>query len=417
MTAPGNTVDLMLARGQSLALGANFGPDLAPNGQRWREVFGGAANPGALMLTGLRRADGVAVTHVANPLLAGYDPAVPAAGYGPMLVQGSVPEGAVLACAMLRDGLAGAVAFQFHDAGGQSIQNLDDDPGSGVEGVVTPHANAELWLAEAGRVFAAEGKVIRVPRIFLNQGEADVARPRGWWSAAAEVTCGQMVEQVRRRTGQAEAPVLFVQQTGGYMMGAATNLHHCKLDQLDFVRAKGGVLVGPLYPYKIDNSDDKGVHKLWSEYVRAYQVGAWAAAEVAAGRAWNLLPGPATRTGDRIAIPVSVREDEALTTAPGLYADYGGDPEHLGLEVTGGGAIIAAGVSGGTILLDVAGPVTAVRYAMQRDPTDYRRLTDAASCGHGAHRGLIRSTLIRTVSWGGMEFALERWLPSFEVAL
>ena len=74
-------------------------------------------------------------------------------------------------------------------------------------------------------------------------------------------------------------------------------------------------------------------------------------------------------------------------------------------------------MSGGEIVVDVAGTVTGLRYAMQRSATDYRTLTDAAGCGYGAHRGLIRSTLIRSVTWGGQVFVLERWLPSFEVAL
>ncbi len=408
----------MMARGQSLSLGANFGAELAPDGRRWRDVFGGAANPGALMLTGLKRVDGVAVANVANPLLNGYDTSAQASGAGPMLVQTSIPEGAVLACGLLREGLAPqGVAFQFHDAGGQSIENLDDDGATGTSGLLAPWQNGEWWLTEAARVFAAQGSTVRVPRLFLNQGEADVARPRGWWLAAARATLADWHGQIQRLAGQAAAPKLFLQQTGGYMHGADSNLHDCKLDQLDLVREQGGVLIGPLYPYKIDNADGKGVHKLWSEYVRAYEVGVWAAAEDAAGRAWNLLPGTPVREGNRITIPVSVRGDESLTTVGGLYAGYGGDPANLGLEAVGGGAITAASVSGGEIVVDVAGTVTGLRYAMQRSATDYRTLTDAAGCGYGAHRGLIRSTLIRSVTWGGQVFVLERWLPSFEVAL
>lgn len=408
----------MLSRGQSLALGANFGAELAPDGRRWRDVFGGAANPGAQMLTGLRRLDGIEVLNVANPLLTGYDTRVPASGSGPMVVQTSVPEGAVLACGMLREGLAPqGVAFQFHDAGGQSIENLDDDAATGTAGVMAPWQNGEWWLSEAVRVYAAAGSAVRVPRLFLNQGEADVSRPRGWWLAAAGLTLADWRGQIQRLTGQSVAPKLFLHQTGGYMHGAASNLHDCKLDQLDLVRAENGVLIGPLYPYKIDNADGKGVHKLWSEYIRAYEAGVWAAAEDAAGRSWSLLPGPATRSGDRITIPVSIRGDESLTSVSGIYTAYGGDPANLGLEVLGGGTITAVSVSGGNILVDVSGAVTSVRYAMQRVATDYRTLTDASGCGYGAHRGLIRTTLTRSVTWGGRSFDVERWVPSFELAL
>ena len=223
--------------------------------------------------------------------------------------------------------------------------------------------------------------------------------------------------KITRTTGQATAPMLLVQQTGGYMHNSALNLHQCKLDQLDFVRNNGGVLIGPLYPYKIDNSDGKGVHKTWAGYVSAYEAGAWAMAEVGAGRSWNLLPGTATRSGARITVPISVRGDESLTTVSGIYTDYGGDPANLGLEAVGGGTITAASVSGGNILVDVSGTVTAIRYAMQRSTIDYRTLTDANSEGYGAHRGLIRTTLTRTVTWGGMNFVVERWVPSFEVQI
>lgn len=407
----------MMAGGQSLSLGANVGGLYAPSGARWREVFGGGANPGALMLNGLTRSDGVTVANVANPLLVGYNTAVPASGYGPMVVQTSVPEGAVLACAMLRDGLTDAVAFQFHDAGGQSILNLDASGTTGTAGMVTPFANAEWWLAEAARVFGAAGKEVRVPWFVLNQGEADVSQARGWWLAGARTYWSERRTQITRTTGQATAPLLMVQQTGGYMHNSALNLHQCKLDQLDLVRETGGVLIGPLYPYKIDNSDGKGVHKTWAGYVSAYEAGVWAAAEVAAGRAWNLLPGAPSQAGNVVTIPVSARSDESLTTVAGVYADYGGDPAHYGLEAVGGGTIESVTVSGASISVTVSGTVTGIRYAMQRSATDYRTLTDAQSEGYGAHRGLIRTTLTRNVTWGGQVFAVERWLPSFEVTL
>lgn len=408
----------MMAGGQSLSLGANAGGLFAPSGTRWRDVFsGGTNNAGALMLTGLGRADGVAVANVANPLLVGYNKVVPATGSGPMVVQTSIPEGAVLACAALRDGLTDTVAFQFHDAGGQSILNLDSNPSTGTAGLVTLFENAEWWLAEATRVFTAEGKTVRVPWFVLNQGEADVSQARGWWLAGANTYWAERRAQITRTTGQTVAPRLLVQQTGGYMQNTTVNLHQCKLDQIDFVRENGGVLIGPLYPYKIDNSDDKGVHKTLAGYISAYEVGAWAMAEVGAGRAWNLLPGTPTRSGNQITIPVSVRGDESLTTVSGAYTGYGGDPANLGLEAVGGGTITAASVSGGNIIVNVSGTVTAIRYAMQQSATDYRTLTDANSEGYCAHRGLIRTTLTRTVTWGGQAFAVERWVPSFEVTV
>lgn len=416
MPAPDNTVEIMMSRGQSLALGANAGGLFAPTSQRWRDVFSGVANRGAYMLEGLRRSDAAAVTHVANPLLSGYASDAQATGFGPMVAQTNMPEGAVLTCAMLRDGLHPAIAFQFHDAGGQSIQNLDSDPNTGTVGVIAPYQNSEKWLSEAARIATATGKTLTVTRMFLDQGEADVSQARGWWLAAANVTKADWDAQITRLTGR-PAPRYFVQQTGGYMFNTLTNRHQCKLDQLDFVRQHSGILTGPLYPYKIDNSDDKGVHKTWLDYIKAYEVAAWAAREVAAGRAWNLLPGTATRSGNAITIPVSVRGDETLTTVSGIYTNYGGDPDFYGFEVVGGGTITSVVVGASAITVNVTGTVTSVRYAMQQTNFDYRTLVDANSEGYGTHRGLVRTTLTRTVTWGGQSFTCERWLPSFEVSL
>lgn len=106
---------------------------------------------------------------------------------------------------------------------------------------------------------ARPAREVRVPWFVLNQGEADVPQARGWWLAGARGPIGP--SGARRSPGppdRATAPLLMVQQTGGYMHNSALNLHQCKLDQLDLVRETGGVLIGPLYPYKIDNSTAKG---------------------------------------------------------------------------------------------------------------------------------------------------------------
>lgn len=130
--------------GQSHPLGPNEGAVLAPNGSRWRDVIG--ANPDILMLNGLRRIDSQAVTHVAAPLLNGYDESVPASGYGPALIGGNVCGGMVTARALLRDGGEDApMGFQFHGAAGQPISQFM--PGTPI------YSNAEHWLTQAVAVW------------------------------------------------------------------------------------------------------------------------------------------------------------------------------------------------------------------------------------------------------------------------
>lgn len=130
--------------GQSHPLGPNDGAALAPDGLTWRNAVG--ANPDILMLNGLRRPDGQAVTHVAAPLLNGYDTAVPATGFGTALIGGNVCGGMVTAGALLRDGVEDApMGFQFHGAAGLQISEFM--PGT------TVYSNAEHWLAQAVAVW------------------------------------------------------------------------------------------------------------------------------------------------------------------------------------------------------------------------------------------------------------------------
>lgn len=407
-----------MARGQSLSLGPNMGGLASPAGTLWRDVYDGTAYPKAGYLAGLQRADGQAIANVANPLLLGYDRTVPATAIAPMAVLTSLPVGAVIAAGLIRDGLAQETLFQFHDAGGQSIENLDRDPATGSNGTIL-YDNAQYWLAEAVRLVRAAGREPLVRRIHLNQGEADVAWPAGKWAAAAGLALDQMTEQAMRLTGQAAAPRLFLEQTGGYMMNTSVNRHQCKLDQLALVRQRSGILTTPLYPYKVDNADGKGVHKTAEAHLELCETILWAIAETAAGRDWNILPPlSAARAGDSIIIPMTMPLGETLAQEPaGKYAAYGGDPAHLGLEALGGGSIVSVALSGQSITLAVSGPVTALRYAMQETATDYRMLTDAAKQGYTAHRGMLRSDRTRAITTGGLELTLKRWLPSFEVAV
>ena len=69
------------------------------------------------------------------------------------------------------------------------------------------------------------------------------------------------------------------------------------------------------------------------------------------------------------------------------------------------------------INLTVTGTVTAIRYAMQTTGIDYLTLVDADNMGYATHRGIIRTTLTRTRTVGGLELVLKRFIPSFEVTI
>lgn len=253
---------------------------------------------------------------------------------------------------------------------------------------------------------------VRIPRVVWNQGGADRNLTRGQYTTLFDQYWTAKKEQIARITGQVAAPDLYMFQTGGRMN--QTENYSVILDQIDAIREHNGILVGPMWQAHTDNTDHMGMPM----HLRMYETAAWAIIENEAGRAWNLLPPETvTRVGNTITIPISVRSDETLTTVPGKYAAYGGDPANLGMTAVGGGSITSASVSGSSIIVGVSGVVTAVRHAFQSTGIDYRAFLDGDGEGYPAPRSLIRTTLTRTRAVGGVSIVCERWLPSFEVTI
>lgn len=410
---PFSTVRMHVPTGQSLAQGVNDGGVPSPSGTVWRTVL---QNAGVRMLTGHVRKDGVAITTVGSPLLQGYNTAVDATGETQAVATGAIPPSFIASVARARMGLpAGTViSTQFHGASGMSVNQLDDDPAEG--NTVIPWENLSFSVNQQADYYQGLGVTITCPVFSYIQGEADVGQPRNWWLTRFTNLFNDAVATIRAATGQTTDPVLYLCQTGGYMLKG--NAHLVVLDQLDAVRNLGGVLTTPLYWHKINNDDDRGVHLGTNGNLAVGGLENRAIIATEAGEQWNLLP-PLTvaRSGDTITIPISIRPDETLTTEVGKYADYGGDPANLGLEVDGGGTITSASVSAGNIVLQVSGIVTAVRYAMQTTGIDYRQFLDANGEGYATHRGIIRTTLQWTEDFGGLTVVEQRGVPSFSVAI
>lgn len=402
MTPPATSVTIHYSEGQSLDQGPSVGNENSPSGPLWRDVFNGGED--ILMLTGLERSDGVLINTTAQPLLFGYDETVDATGSGPAAAVGAIPGGMVTAKALVRDAVeAGPMAFQYHGASGQEINNF-------LPGTLL-YENAEHWLTQAMTIWADDSTV---PRVVWNQGEADRTLARGEYQTRFATYWSEKVDQIQRITGQATAPVLYLLQTGGYM--EKNDNHWMVLDQVDAVRDHSGIMVGPNWHVKVA---DGVVHPGIEEHIYLYERAAWAIEEIEAGNDWNLLPPESVaRVGDTITIPISIRGDETLAVDTGRYVGYGGDPDNLGLEAVGGGSITSASVSGGDIVIGVTGTVTHIRYAHQRAAgIDYADFLDGDGKGYVAHRGLIFTTLTKSVSVGGVDVTLERGPCSFEVEI
>ena len=394
------------ATGQSLEMAVNIGGSISPSGPRWREVL---TSPKVRMVTGRKRSDGVTIASVVAPVLKGYDPSVPGTGDSPAYASTYAPLGMIAdlhQTAFLPEGVG--IVQQFPGAGGMSILDLTAGP---------CYDNLTFNISDEHRYWASKGVAYSVPTLSINQGEADVSRGRGWWDNNAQIWLDKTIAHIRSVIGQpAFTPRLYVQQTGGYMV--KNDEHEVVLDQITFVRRNGGILVGSNYWEKIDNTDGRGVHQTLVAALTCGVRRAIARMEVDAGRDWNLLPPVSVpRVGNTVTVPISTRAGENLATVPGKYTDYGGDPANLGLEVVGGGSITSATVSGSNIEAQVAGAVTAIRYAKQRTGIDYRTLCDVNNHGYTTHRGNIKATDEWTVSVGGVQLTIDRPVPSFEVAV
>jgi hypothetical protein len=140
------------------------------------------------------------------------------------------------------------------------------------------------------------------------------------------------------------------------------------------------------------------------------ELAAWALREVQAGRPWSIGVPALRRDGDRITLDFALREDEALMAHDlDVYGGQGIDA-FLGLEVKGG-QIQSVELDGHALHLSVTGPVTQIRYAMQR-----QNMREVEGNAYPARRGLLRTTLVRPAVHLA-DTTLYRWLPSFAVDL
>ena len=400
------------ADGQSEYLGPNASNLIAPNGQQWKDAIQG---PSVDMITGLLRSDGRAITAVSNPLLFGYDATSTAVGTQEALIAGNVPVGIIAARAMKRDGtVTDTMAFQFHGAGGQQVYNFDNNPATGTADLLTLYQNQQHWLTQATAYYESLGSTVEVPRRYWCQGGTDDGLARNEYTSRFAAVHQNRIDLIRGITGQSYDPRLYIWQPGAVML--KQRAQQFRFDIVDIARDWNAVMVAPLYPILVA---DGFVHPDIIQTVYMGEMDAWATAEILAGNQWNLMPPQSVaRVGNTITIPISVRPDESLTTVPGKYAAYGGDPANLGLTAVGGGSITSASVSGGNIIVNVSGTVTAIQYANAPIGADSREFVDGDGKGYSVNRGLIRTTLTKSqASFGGTNFTLERWPFAFEVTI
>lgn len=400
-------VDIIATDGQSLTVSGDFTSSMTKSSwQTWR-------SDAALMLTGMRRGDGVPLTDVAGPRSQGYDTATPATG----MARAEPPGAAALAFPV-------AVALNLHRAdlgvpqvpvlttshgiSGIPIEDMDASATTGAGGT-TVWGNVTYWSAEARRVIEAAGKTVRQPWHVWTHGTSAKAKARGeyaalWWSLR-NATVAQWQSQ------GLPVPRYIMTQCGGDANTVGDSWAVCD-DQLDICEAGGAVLATPLYWYEIaDNNvhpDAKGVTLFGETY-------AWAMAEVEAGRTWTLRRPRATWDATASVLVLdfdSLREDEWLVAEDAAkYAASGGvglGADALGFEAVGA-AITGVALRGRTARLSCSAQPTQVRYALQ-----IQDMTGFAGNRFNAHRGLLR-TSTRKPSKLVPGKMLVRAVPSFTI--
>ena len=292
------------------------------------------------------------------------------------------------------------IVLSGNPVAGESLAMLDDPQGQS-------RRNIDEILNATHLAFAREGLLPERIVYFWIQGEADRSAAPGAYLMALTAHWNRIRARLDDLYPQSEKTIFLMQTAGSDQTHYRTNYYHPAADQVSFVAdCRDAVMVGPVYPSRLSDYLHPDLHhsRIMGE------LAAWALREVQAGRPWSIGVPALRRDGDRITLDFALREDEALTAHDlDVYGGQGIDA-FLGLEVEGG-QIRSVELDGHALHLTVTGPVTQVRYAMQR-----QNMREVEGNAYPARRGLIRTTLTRPAVHLA-DTTLHRWLPSFAVDL
>ena len=124
----------------------------------------------------------------------------------------------------------------------------------------------------------------------------------------------------RKRLAGSVAPGYLTLCQGEADRNLAPGAWHCKTDQIDLAEFYAGVLMCPMHPFPIGAD---GVHFLWQDSYRIADTGAWALAEIEAGRNWPALRPSAQRDGHVVTLRYALRHDEQLRRLADRYPALG----------------------------------------------------------------------------------------------
>ncbi len=295
---------------------------------------------------------------------------------------------------------ARGVVIADHGFGGRRIEEWQ--PGD-----TSPLGRNQLyWMREAARLGAAQGISVTCPHVLLFQGTSAKDQPGPDYRAAFETAHAATVAQATALFGT--APRLIVVANGADV-NSTGDLYAIPTVQYRLALDHEGIVATwqRLYPIH-----DRNVHIADRAQILIGETCAWAAAEVEAGRSWNITYQVA-KSGSSVVVSFALRPGETLLERTDLYDSFGGAATcpHYGFEADGGITAAVADPAGNTVTLTLAS-AGAQWLRLAHQVQDCSALTDAGGQTMSAHRSTLFGSLSRASRFVANE-TLWRPVPGF----
>ncbi|WP_134680077.1 hypothetical protein [Paracoccus ravus] len=262
------------------------------------------------------------------------------------------------------------------------------------------------WLRESARLASEFGIRLNCPHVLLFQGTSAKDKPGSEYRSGFEAAHTGTLASVREILGQDPRLIVVVN-------GADVNSIGDRYDtpgvQYRIALEHGGILATWQRAFPIS---DRNIHPDGATQVLIGETCAWAAAEIEAGKEWNITYSVA-REGRMVRVDFVLRPGETLIERHGLYEHFGGAATcaNFGFEAEGGILEATVDWGGGSVTLTLASDDSSwLRFAHQFQ--DCSGFLDDLGRSMSAHRSTLFASESRASRFVQGE-QLWRPLPGF----